>query len=303
MRTAASVVRPVRAFAHGLWRLSSADQRLRRLEEAWRERLPAFLNATVSVAAQGEELRRLKARVEDWEARVTHDDETRPADGMTAATAAAPRPMLRVPAALQPTHVEGARLFADRDSALCALPRGGVVAELGVAFGDFSARMLDALEPRRFDAFDLFGLHHEKQVMGRSSAEIFGDLSHRAFYEHRFSEAIARDQVRVIEGDSSEQLSLQPDESYDVIYIDGPHTYDEVLMDAEVASKKIKPTGYLVFNDYIMYDYSLNAPYGIGHVVNDFCVNRGWRIFYMALHAGMFCDVALIRAPAVKARP
>ena len=40
---------------------------------------------------------------------------------------------------LSQEHVDGAMLYADRVQALDALPRGGVVAEIGVAAGDFSA--------------------------------------------------------------------------------------------------------------------------------------------------------------------
>jgi len=40
---------------------------------------------------------------------------------------------------LRQEHVDGAILYADRMQALDALPRGGVVAEIGVAAGDFSA--------------------------------------------------------------------------------------------------------------------------------------------------------------------
>jgi hypothetical protein len=44
---------------------------------------------------------------------------------------------MAVPPLLQ-EHVDGAALYADRTTALEVLPRGGVVAEIGVALGDFS---------------------------------------------------------------------------------------------------------------------------------------------------------------------
>lgn len=86
---------------------------------------------------------------------------------------------MAVPPLLQ-KHVDGAVLYADRTRALDALPRGGVVAEIGVALGDFSEAMLTHLAPCRFDAFDLFKLHEGQSFWGRSSADLFGALSHRA---------------------------------------------------------------------------------------------------------------------------
>ena len=108
-------------------------------------------------------------------------------------------------------HVEGAVLYADRTRALEALPRGGVVAEIGVAAGDFSAAMLACLGPRRFDAFDLFRVHEADRFMGRSPLEWFGGLSHRTYYERRFATEIATGILHLHEGDSSREMDKQPD--------------------------------------------------------------------------------------------
>jgi hypothetical protein len=199
-----------------------------------------------------------------------------------------------VPAPLQ-EHVDGAALYADRISALEALPRGGVVAEIGVALGDFSQAILDRLAPRLFDAFDLFKLHEVKSFWGRLPADYFGGLSHRAHYERRFADEIAAGKLRIHEGDSSFEMGKQPVSTYDVIYVDGDHTYDGVMRDAAVSARKLKSNGVLIFNDYIMFDHVLGVPYGIVPVVNDFCVNHGWQVLFFALQDQLFCDIALRR--------
>ncbi len=196
---------------------------------------------------------------------------------------------------LRPEHTAGAKLFADRNSALDMLPKNGRIAEVGVALGDFSQSMLDTLTPTRFDAFDIFTLHNETAFWGKTSAEWLDNLTHLAFYERRFSTEIADGKMGVFEGDSSTLLSTMPDEHYDMIYIDGDHSYQGALLDAEAAARKIKKDGILVFNDYVMADFATGAPYGVVNVVNEFCVNRGWKIVYLALQPGMFCDVGLKR--------
>lgn len=192
-------------------------------------------------------------------------------------------------------HVEGAILYADRVQALAALPRGGVVAEIGVAAGDFSAAMLAHLAPRRFDAFDLFTVHESERFMGWSPKERFDQATHRTHFERRFAREIAAGVVHVHEGDSSRELEKQPDSTYDVIYIDGDHSLEGVTRDAYVSARKIKPDGVLVFNDYIMLDYINRVPYGVVRVVNDFCVDRGWQVLYFALQYALYCDIALCR--------
>jgi len=201
-----------------------------------------------------------------------------------------------VPPLLQ-EHVDGAALYANRVSALEALPRGGVVAEIGVALGDFSQTILDRLAPRLFDAFDLFKLHEVKSFWGRSSADHFGGLSHRTHYERRFADEIAAGKLRIHEGDSSFEMGRQPDSTYDVIYVDGDHAYDGVMRDAAVSARKLKANGVLIFNDYIMFDHIVGVPYGVVPIVNDYCVNHGWQVLFFALHNQLFCDIALRRRP------
>jgi Methyltransferase domain len=201
---------------------------------------------------------------------------------------------MAVPPLLQ-EHLDGAVLYADRTKALEAVPRGGVVAEIGVALGDFSEAMLAHLAPRRFDAFDLFKMHEAESFWGRSSVNWFGGLSHRAHYERRFADEIAAGKLHIHEGDSSLEMEKQPDSTYDVIYIDGDHSYEGVIRDANVSARKLKSNGTLIFNDYIIFDHVLGVPYGVVPVVHEFCVNCGWQVLFLALQNHLFCDIALRR--------
>jgi hypothetical protein len=191
--------------------------------------------------------------------------------------------------------VANARVYANRSDALELLPKGGIVAEIGVAAGEFSQAILNRLSPQRLDAFDLFQLHKSDFATGLPTSEMFQGLPHLDYYRRRFAPLINKGAIRIIEGDSSDKLSLEPDASYDVIYIDGDHSFTGVLRDAEVASVKVKPTGTLIFNDYVITDCFDNSHYGIVPVVNDFCVNRGWEVIYFALQRHMFCDIAIKR--------
>jgi hypothetical protein len=200
-----------------------------------------------------------------------------------------------IPLPLQQKHVEGARLFADRLEMIRSLtftPKP-IVAELGVAYGDFSRFLIDQLQPECFHAYDYFSMHEHAEIWGRPTAERFKGLTHRQFYDERFRDEIARGQFMVFEGDSANNLNERKDGIYDVIYIDAGHSLESATRDAEAAVKKLRSDGMLIFNDYIMFDHISNMAYGIVQVVNDLCVNRSWKITHYALHQQMFCDVAI----------
>jgi hypothetical protein len=200
------------------------------------------------------------------------------------------------PLPLLQKHVEGATLYADRDAALVHLPKFCNFAEIGVGYGGFSEEVKKVLRPSLFDAYDLFQWHHIPVIWGKPSADTLKGKTHREFYEGRFAADIREARMRVFEGDSSTLMENQPDRFYDVIYVDGDHELEGVWRDAQVAMRKLKDDGYLIFNDYIMFDQGV--PYGIVQVANFLCVKLDWRVEYFALHGGMYCDMCVRRKGA-----
>lgn len=197
--------------------------------------------------------------------------------------------------ALGARHLESARLFADRADLISSIGIGehGVIGEVGVAVGDFSAILLDRLKPALFVAFDLFELHLDKALWGLTTEEIFGNDTHLAFYQRRF-QSRGR-QVVTEKGPSHETLAKYPDRFFDMLYIDAGHDFESVKRDAELAVAKIRPSGILVFNDYIMFDHVTATEYGIVPVVNTLVVREDWQVLGIALQRHMFCDIAIQR--------
>ncbi len=208
---------------------------------------------------------------------------------------AAPEPGIASPG-LDRRHVEGARLFATREDMLAAMrfAAGGVVAEIGVARGDFSAFILDRLAPTTFVAFDIFTMHENPIIWGQPSEILFEGKTQLDFYRHRFAD---RSEVVVEEGESHITLARYPDRSFDLIYVDGAHDYEGVKRDADLARRKIKDDGVVIFNDYIMQDM-VGAPYGVVRTVNELLVSENWRVIGFAFQRDMFCDIACARADA-----
>jgi len=198
--------------------------------------------------------------------------------------------------ALTSRHISGAKLFANREDLVRSLSNlhGGTIAELGVAMGDFSEYLLTTLAPSRFVAFDTFMLHHQEVIWGRPVDDYFHGLTHKESYTRRFADYVAPT-VELVEGMSRETLPMFPDGTFDMIYIDAGHSYEEVHEDAEIAKNKIKEDGILIFNDYTMADHLTLSPYGIVPVVNQLVTEEDWLVIGFALQQHCFCDIAIQR--------
>lgn len=200
-------------------------------------------------------------------------------------------------AELGPAHVAvDARLFATRHSMVehfAPAFRDGVIAEVGVMFGDFSPFLIDTCKPRSFVAIDIFLAHQAQYIWDKPAEETFHGKTHREFYQNRMAKYA--DLVRIEEGDSAECLGRFPDGAFDMIYVDAAHDYESVKRDAAQAVLKLKPEGVLIFNDYIRYSHYDNQYYGIIPVVNDVVADQGFQIVGFALQADMYCDIAIKR--------
>jgi len=198
---------------------------------------------------------------------------------------------------LSPKEVNGARLFADRESMIegLGLPKGGVVAEIGVLRGDFSEFLIGKLSPRTFVGFDTFNAHEHPAIWGIPSSEFFEGLTQLEYVRRRLSKY--GDTVTLEPGASKRTLPKYARRSFDLVYIDASHDYTDVKNDAHWASLMAKKDGILVFNDYILFDHLAMVPYGIVPVVNTMLVSEGWQVVGFAFQHQLFCDIAIRRRP------
>ena len=175
------------------------------------------------------------------------------------------QPSTAVPAEL----LADCRLCASRHELVTKLPRHARVAEVGTYRGDFAQHILAACDPSGLHLIDI-------------------DLS-------LLDPAVAQDRrVSVHQGLSQQMLAQFPDDHFDWIYIDGDHSYEGASGDARVAAIKVKPGGYLVFNDFAHADPYLGV-YGVHRAVVEFAVTRGWKFIWWAYEPNGLYDVALQR--------
>jgi hypothetical protein len=175
------------------------------------------------------------------------------------------QPSPQVPAEL----LADCRVSASRFHLLSELPHGGRVTEVGTAAGIFAAQILSVCEPAELHLIDL-------------------DFS-------RLVPAVAADSRVILHaGRSHERLAALPDGFLDWAYIDADHSRAGVRRDAEAAAPKVRPGGFLVFNDFAHVDPLLGR-YGVHCAVVEFAIEHRWPFRWFAYHPAGLYDVALQR--------
>jgi hypothetical protein len=195
--------------------------------------------------------------------------------------------------ALERQHLRDARLYSDRLHMIDSLgpANADAVVELGVAVGQFSRAMIQRYDPSKFYAIDTFKLHEVETLWGRTPRDFFKNKTHLEYYLDGL--AAYSDRVIALQGDGAEQLAQIEDNSIDVIYIDGSHHYADVARDSEVAVRKVKRGGVIIFNDYILWSHRENMWYGVVSVVNHLVIDKGAQVLGLALHPDMYADIAI----------
>eukprot|EP00900_Chrysochromulina_parva_P001028 jgi/Chrpa1/10926/Chrysochromulina_OHIO_Genome00003103-RA len=196
-------------------------------------------------------------------------------------------PPPRVPLGSVPAH---SRVFADRNHALDILvPRNGSLVEVGTLTGAFTRWMLRQLRPISAVAMDVSGYAIKEcaSKTQRTAAEVGAALT----CQH---------------GDSKALLAKLPDDSQDLIYVDGDHNYKGVCGDLEAARPKVKIGGLMALNDYYLFETVFLAQrgrwgvYGIIHATHEFLARYAsdWEVAYITmspLAGGNQADIGLRR--------
>ncbi|WP_046864943.1 class I SAM-dependent methyltransferase [Microvirga massiliensis] len=170
---------------------------------------------------------------------------------------------------LPPHLVTECRVCASRYELLERLPHQARVAEVGVEHGHFSRHILSTTSPAELHLIDLDFGGLDPVLRGDPRVHIHRGLSH-------------------------EVLATFTDASFDWIYIDADHSYAGVRRDATAAAEKVRPGGFLVFNDFAHMDPFLGA-YGVHRAVVEFAIERNWPLAWLAYEPHALYDVALKR--------
>ena len=87
-------------------------------------------------------------------------------------------------------------------------------------------------------------------------------------------------EVTIMKGDGVASLETFPDNTFDMIYIDGDHSYEGCRRDLMVAYAKVKPGGFIMGHDYEMNMCKARNYYnfGVKNAVDQFCELFGQKL-------------------------
>jgi len=172
-------------------------------------------------------------------------------------------------------NISKMQIFDTRDEMIASIPKGGIMAELGVFKGEFSVKISEICQPEELILIDSW-----------SGARLYsGDVNGnhkngvRQYYTGQEAYDITEKNIKQCKGivamvkATTDILGAFQDNNFDMIYIDADHSYEGVLNDLKNAYNKIKNGGYIMGHDYEHNMDKTNNSYnfGVKKAVDEFC--------------------------------
>jgi hypothetical protein len=144
------------------------------------------------------------------------------------------------------------------------------VLEIGVFRGEFLDYIVNNCSIYSIDGVDLFqGDSCSGDVDGNNVVHYNLAKSYHELTDKYKNSSI----VKLIQSDSSSYLKTINNDYYDIIYIDGDHSYEGVKKDLSASFEKVKNGGYIMGHDYEMNMNKAKNVYefGVKQAVDEFC--------------------------------
>lgn len=164
----------------------------------------------------------------------------------------------------------------------CSTLTAPALLEIGIFKGEFLEFLVNKCNIGTIDGVDLFeGVTCSGDADGNNV--VYYDVG-KSYLEltEKYKD---RPHIRLFKSTSSAFLQSIPDETYDIIYIDGDHSYAGVKSDLHHAYAKIKNGGYIMGHDYEMNMAKARNHYefGVKRAVEEFCSTYNQRIIAKAM--------------------
>lgn len=172
-------------------------------------------------------------------------------------------------------HTENCRVLPNRGELLYRLKNGGVVAEIGAAFGDFTSEILQRNKPRQLHLIDSW-------ESDRYKAGLEG-------IKEKFESQLEAGSLVLNQGLSIERLPTFDDGFFDWVYIDTNHSFGTTWKELQLCAKKVKENGRIAGHDFCTGNVVDPVPYGVVEAVTKFCHDYSWQYEYLTVeHHGHF---------------
>ena len=168
---------------------------------------------------------------------------------------------------LEEKHMKNLKVLTDKATFLNVLPKGAIVAEVGVAQGNYSEKILSVTQPKELHLIDAWT---QTQYEGL-----------RESVENRFKSEIKGGRVFMHQGFSTNELEMFDDKYFDWVYIDTDHAYNTTAKELDLCRRKVKVGGIIAGHDYTVGAWIPKIRYGVIEAVNEFCHKFNWEMIYL----------------------
>lgn len=172
---------------------------------------------------------------------------------------------------VRPELIECLRVLPNRLALLEMMPKNAVIAEVGVAEGNFSASIIQICQPKVLHLIDLWSSDLEQTSYNECAY---------AKVKDRFSREIDSGRVVLHRGLSWDVLRTFSENYFDWVYIDASHAYESVKQDLCTVREKVKSSGFIAGHDYTLWGDSLSR-WGVIEAVNEFCNTHDYEMAYL----------------------
>lgn len=151
-----------------------------------------------------------------------------------------------------------------------------IAVEVGTWRGDFAESMINKLSPKEFYAVDPYKIF---EGMVSAPGNEYGnqqDLDVLAEKVKNRMTSLGGELLRDVSLNASKKFE---NNSIDVVYIDGDHTYEGVATDIKSWWPKVKPGGYLCGDDFVKGVTGKGFDYGVIEAVHDFVEQNNLHLF------------------------
>ncbi len=154
-----------------------------------------------------------------------------------------------------------------------------VIGEIGIFKGDYAKFLIETYRPKEMHLFDLF---REAGQMG--SGDVDGNhmvvTTGAELYQVVTEMFSANQAVTFHEGDSKKTVPKMPDDYFDLMYIDGDHSYEGCLADLRNSYLKVKDGGWIAGHDFAVNLKKCETwwEFGVRKAVSEFCKEKNLKV-------------------------
>jgi hypothetical protein len=189
----------------------------------------------------------------------------------------------------------------EREELIRCLPADGVVAEIGVAAGEFADAILKTRCAAKAHLIDPWMFQdREDYLLDGTNADQDIQTARYNLVQKRFAAEISSGRV-IIHRDFSENVLPEfPEQYFDWVYVDGMHTKEAALRDLHLAWPKIKRDGFLLGHDFSNNQVSEEKGFGVVDAVNEFAAETGVLFLAMTMEPAPSYVLARSECAAIK---